>query len=68
MQLSPRALQALIDIRQDLLSREPVREDPPPVLAPKEENRPRTFVGRKAKRSNAFQRACQRHTFWSPVY
>jgi len=73
MQLSPRALQALIDIKKDLLSHElpqtagtsPNEQD---VTARRDVPVKAQPTIRRVRSSNAFQRACQRHTFWSPVY
>jgi hypothetical protein len=65
MQLPPRQLQALVDIKKDLLS----REESVPLPAPaKEKKDTRTFKGHNVPQGNAYQRGCQRHAFWSPVH
>jgi hypothetical protein len=65
-----RALQAIVDIRPDLLSREEaIQVKPPAPIMPEEEKpRPRTFRGHFPRQTNAFQRGCQRRKFWTPVH
>jgi hypothetical protein len=69
MELPPKALHALVDIKKELLSAE--SSDRFPEETPRREN-PSQKEGRvsvrHARGSNAFQRGCQRHSFWSPVH
>jgi hypothetical protein len=69
MELPPKALYALIDIKKELLSRVAVEK----VQAPPEKSRekaaaPVTFRQRHARSSGAYQRGCQGHKFWTPVH
>lgn len=72
MTLPPKALSALVDLKKELLS----KIDPPEsvIITPKSSTSTRkkggtstTFM-RHAKKSNGFQRSCQRHDWSSPVY
>jgi hypothetical protein len=63
MTLPPRALQALVDIKKELLAR-----DEPKIILKVQEISYNTFRQAHAKPPNAFQRACQRHEFYTPVY
>jgi len=69
--LSIRNIQALVDIRKELLSRdEAIQVKPPaPIMPPKEEKpQPRTFRGHHPKQTTAFQRGCRNRRPWSPVH
>lgn len=74
MELPPKAIFALIDIKKELLNAKAddciPEEAPRSQGTPKKESRmkPRTFRGRHAKASNAFQRGCQHRAPWAPVH
>jgi len=65
MELPPKALHALIDIKKELLSPREVEEVP--EKSQEKAAPPATFNQRHARPSSAYQRGCQRHNFWSPV-
>ena len=72
MNLPPRALQVLLDLKKSLVCAavsavvEAKRVEQ--TTEWREEPATRTFAGRQAKRPNAFQRGCQRREWWSPVH
>lgn len=69
MELPPKALHALIDIKKELLSRGVVEEiQAAPEKSRKSAAPPVTFRQRRARSSGAYQRGCQSHKFWSPVH
>lgn len=70
MQLTPKVLNALINIKKELLAQAP-------QIQPKIESEPikiekkpvrRTPVRRARIKSQAFQTACRRRDWWSPIY
>lgn len=67
MQLPPKVLNALINIRAELLQ----KPEPESVIitlqTPAKEPKPTVFM-RHARRPNAWQRSCQRKDWSSPVY
>jgi hypothetical protein len=65
MTLPPKALQALVSIRAELLSKDPVESviiTPKPVV-----KEPKRFM-RHAKRGGAFQTMCRNRDWASPIY
>lgn len=67
--LPAKALHALIDIKKELLSPRVVEEVEPAQTKGRDKGVPaRTFSQRHARGSNAFQRGCQKHNFWTPVH
>jgi hypothetical protein len=69
MELPPKALYALIDIKKELLSRVAVEEVEPAQTKGRDKGVPApTFRQRHARSSGAYQRGCQGHKFWTPVH
>jgi hypothetical protein len=83
MTLPAHALNVLITFKKELLSRdaEPTKPTKPgsdgfdgaasdkfPIKEPVIPKGHRSHVARPARRPNGYQRACQRHDFFTPVY
>jgi hypothetical protein len=65
MTLPPKALQALVSIRAELLSKDPAESV---IITPKSTVKEPKRVMRHAKRASAFQKMCRNRDWASPIY